>query len=39
MAQALLSGARNAALEMEASSDLVIDSMQAKEVQVGLGWP
>eukprot|EP00435_Cladocopium_sp_Y103_P066151 s530_g28.t1 len=34
MAQALHSGAKNAALEMEASSDLVVAMLRAKEVQV-----
>jgi len=35
MAQALHSGAKQAALEMEASSGLVIDILRANEVQVG----
>ena len=39
MAQALHSGAKQAALEMEASSGLVIDILRANEVQVGLWWP
>lgn len=39
MAQALHSGAKQAALEMEASSTLVIDILRANEVQVGLWWP